>query len=69
MSPSIVSTSPAQGCYERRRSSGTTVVTKAHLTKEDAVNLFVARYASLVTSTLSGFDRLVFRGTLGAAGP
>ena len=25
---------------------------------------FVARYASLVTSTLCGFDRLVFRGTL-----
>lgn len=25
---------------------------------------FVARHASLVTSTLSGFDRLVFRGTL-----
>lgn len=28
------------------------------------MNLFVARHASLVTSTLSGFDRLVFRGTL-----
>ena len=28
------------------------------------MDLFVARYASLVTSTLSGFDRLVFRGTL-----
>jgi len=28
------------------------------------VERFVARFASLVTATLSGFDRLVFRGTL-----
>jgi hypothetical protein len=32
--------------------------------KEDAMKTFVARHASLVTSVLSGFDRLVFRGTL-----
>src|SRR5512136_50299 len=48
----------------RRASSATTVVRPNHLTKEDAVNPFVARHASVVTSTLSGFDRLVFRGTL-----
>lgn len=40
------------------------MVNDNHLAKEDAVDLFVARHASLVTSTLSGFDRLVFRGTL-----
>jgi hypothetical protein len=34
------------------------------LPKEDAMKSFVARHASLVTNTLSGFDRLVFRGTL-----
>ena len=28
------------------------------------MDIFVARHASLVTSTLSGFDRLVFRGHL-----
>jgi hypothetical protein len=33
-------------------------------TKEDAVDLFVTRHASLINGTLSGFDRLVFRGTL-----
>jgi hypothetical protein len=32
--------------------------------KEDAVERFVARYRSLVTGVLSGFDRLVFRGHL-----
>lgn len=33
--------------------------------EEDAVvNSFVARYRSGITATLSGFDRLVFRGTL-----
>ena len=32
--------------------------------KEDAVNQFVPRHAAAVTSILSGFDRLVFRGTL-----
>lgn len=35
-----------------------------HLAKEDAVEQFVARHGSLVTCTLSGFDRLVFRGHL-----
>ena len=34
------------------------------LRKEDAVKSFVARYRSLVTGVLSGFDRLVFRGSL-----
>src|SRR5512137_1716747 len=48
----------------RRASSATTVVLANHPTKEDAVTPFVARHASVVTSTLSGFDRLVFRGTL-----
>ena len=28
------------------------------------MELFITRHASLVTSTLSGFDRIVFRGTL-----
>jgi hypothetical protein len=33
--------------------------------EEDAVvNTFVTRYRSAITATLSGFDRLVFRGTL-----
>ena len=32
--------------------------------KEDAVEKFVARYRSLITGVLSGFDRLVFRGHL-----
>jgi len=32
--------------------------------KDDVVNRFVARFQSLVTGVLSGFDRLVFRGTL-----
>jgi hypothetical protein len=32
--------------------------------KEDAVDRFLARYGSLVTGVLSGFDRLVFRGHL-----
>jgi hypothetical protein len=50
---------------KRRRSSATTVVAKRdHLTKEDAVEQFVARHAPFVTFTLSGFDRLVFRGHL-----
>jgi hypothetical protein len=40
------------------------VVAANHPTKEDAVEQFVARHASIVTCTLSGFDRLVFRGTL-----
>jgi len=40
------------------------VVPTKHLAKEDAVELFITRHASLVTSTLSGFDRIVFRGTL-----
>lgn len=48
----------------RRRSSDTTVLQDDHLAKEDAVDRFVARHASLVTCTLSGFDRLVFRGHL-----
>jgi hypothetical protein len=34
------------------------------LPEEDAVNQFVARHASLVTCTLSGFDRVVLRGHL-----
>ncbi len=34
------------------------------LSKEDATQTFVARHAPAVTCTLSGFDRLVFRGTL-----
>jgi hypothetical protein len=33
-------------------------------TKENAVNPFIARHEDLVTCVLSGFDRLVFRGTL-----
>src|SRR5512136_173528 len=48
----------------RRASWATTVVRTNHPTKEDAVIPFVARHASVVTSTLFGFDRLVFRGTL-----
>jgi hypothetical protein len=32
--------------------------------QEDAVKRFIARYADRVIGTLSGFDRLVFRGTL-----
>lgn len=35
-----------------------------NIAKEDAVDRFVARHASLVTCTLSGFERLVFRGHL-----
>jgi hypothetical protein len=35
-----------------------------HRSQEDAVERFVARYRSLVTAVLSGFDRLVFRGHL-----
>jgi hypothetical protein len=34
------------------------------LPEDRAMERFVARYGSLVTSILSGFDRLVFRGTL-----
>jgi hypothetical protein len=35
------------------------------LSEEDAVvDKFIARYGSAVTAVLSGFDRLVFRGTL-----
>jgi len=45
--------------------SGTTVVSKPpNAPKEDVMKTFVARHAPLVTSVLSGFDRLVFRGTL-----
>ena len=32
--------------------------------KEGAVKSFTARFGSQVTAVLSGFDRLVFRGTL-----
>lgn len=32
--------------------------------KENAVDKFIARHASRISFTLSGFDRLVFRGTL-----
>ena len=35
-----------------------------HETLENAVSKFVSRFESLVTGVLSGFDRLVFRGTL-----
>jgi hypothetical protein len=34
------------------------------VTKEDAVETFVARHRAVVTGVLSGFDRVVFRGTL-----
>jgi len=37
---------------------------KVIVTKEDAVEKFVARHQPIVTGVLSGFDRLVFRGTL-----
>jgi hypothetical protein len=33
-------------------------------TEDDAMDSFLARYGSLVTAVLSGFDRLVFRGSL-----
>ena len=36
------------------------------LPKEDAMEKFIARHAALVSSVLSGFDRLVFRGLLRA---
>jgi hypothetical protein len=36
------------------------------LPKENAMTKFIARHAALVSSVLSGFDRLVFRGTLRA---
>ncbi len=32
--------------------------------EDDAMERFVARFSSQVTGALSGFDRLVFRGTL-----
>jgi hypothetical protein len=32
--------------------------------KEDAVNRFISRHRDVIRSVLSGFDRLVFRGTL-----
>ena len=51
-----------------RRSSGTKAVSSpTHDPKEDAtMKRFVARHAALVTSVLSGFERLVFRGSLRA---
>jgi hypothetical protein len=49
---------------KRRRSSGTTVVPANLVPVEDAMHKFVARYRSLVTGVLSGFDRIVFRGHL-----
>lgn len=48
---------------KRRRSSATTLVANT-VTKEDAVETFVARHRAVVTGVLSGFDRLVFRGSL-----
>lgn len=37
---------------------------EAPSTHEDAVDRFIARFADKITGTLSGFDRLVFRGHL-----
>src|SRR6185503_2246156 len=49
---------------DRRPSPGSTAVTTQPPPGDDAMERFVARYHPLVTSILSGFDRLVFRGTL-----
>lgn len=45
-------------------SSGTDQSSKPTTPKESAMNNFISRFADAVTSTLSGFDRLVFRGSL-----
>src|ERR1700692_632782 len=46
-------------------SSGMTVVAKPTISpKETAMMKFIARHGALVSSVLSGFDRLVFRGLL-----
>lgn len=39
-------------------------VDETHATPEDAVERFIARFADKIIGTLSGFDRLVFRGHL-----
>jgi len=57
---------PGLPAVQWRLSSGTKVVsTPTNGPKEDAtMKTFLARHASLVTCVLSGFDRLVLRGTL-----
>jgi hypothetical protein len=43
---------------------GTNGLPKDHSHREDAVERFIAQFAHLIIGTLSGFDRLVFRGHL-----
>lgn len=47
-----------------RSRSGMTLFVHDTVTEENAMKTFLARFGSAITSVLSGFDRLVLRGTL-----